>query len=289
MTAAERAAPGAAAAPVQVRRVRIEPVRGWSPIDLRELWQFRDLLAMFASRDVKLRYRQTALGVAWVVLQPLLASVIFAVIFGELARLPSGGLPYLLFVFSGLLPWNFFAAAVQRSSRVLVDQSTLITKVYFPRMIAPLASAGGVLVDLLVALVVMAVLLALYGVAPTPRLLALPAVVAVLLVVTAGVSLWISALTVYYRDFVHALPFLLQVWLYGSPVVYSTGIVRDPWLPLYALNPLVGVIEGFRWALLGRTAFPALPLGLALVVGCLIFGAGALVFRRVERSFADVI
>ena len=256
---------------------------------MRELWRFRDLLLILAERDVKLRYKQTALGLIWVILQPTAGAVIFAAVFGRLIGVPSEGVPYLLFVYAGMLPWTLFAGVVQRAGGSLIADSRLISKVYFPRLIVPLASAGAVLVDFLVALAFMAVLLLVYACPVTWNVLALPALVALLLLIAVGVALWVSSLSIYYRDFAYALPFVLQVWTYASPVVYSAQMVPERWSLLYSLNPIVGVIEGFRWALLGRAEFPALPLGVALIVGTLVFVGGAMVFRRTERRFADVI
>ena len=275
--------------PARAQHIRIQPSRGWSALDLRETWRFRDLFVILAGRDVKLRYRQTALGVVWVILQPLLAALIFAVVFGRLANLPSDGVPYLLFVYVGLLPWNFFSGALQRAGNSLISDSKLISKVYFPRVIVPIASTGAVLVDFLVAAALLVVLLAVYRVAPTWNLLALPALLALLLVISVGISLWLSALNVYYRDFMYALPFVVQVWMYGSPLVYSGSTVPDRWKPLYALNPMAGVIDGFRWATLGTQPFPWVSLSLAVLIGGLCFVSGAFIFRRVERSFADVV
>jgi lipopolysaccharide transport system permease protein len=271
------------------RIIRIVPARGWATLELGELWAFRDLLLILTMRDIKLRYKQTALGVIWVILQPLIAALIFAVIFGRLAELPSAGAPYLLFVFAGLLPWNLFAGALQRAGNSLVSDSRLISKVYFPRMSIPIASSAAVLVDFVVALVVMFGLIAFYGYTLTPNLLALPFFMLLALLISVGISLFFSALNVYYRDFMYALPFLIQVWMYASPVVYSADLIPAPFLPLYALNPMVGVIDGFRWSLLGLGTFPTVSVLISLVIGVVVFAAGAMVFQRVERSFADVI
>lgn len=271
------------------RVIRIEPARGWAALDLGELWAFRDLLSILAMRDVKLRYKQTALGVIWVVLQPLVASLIFAVIFGRFANLPSAGVPYLLFVYAGLLPWNLFSGALQRAGNSLVSDSKLISKVYFPRMTIPIASSAAVLVDFFVALGVMAGLLVIYRQPLTPNLLALPFFLLLTLLISVGVSLFLSALNVYYRDFMYALPFLIQVWMYASPVVYSADLIPRPLQPLFAINPMVGVIDGFRWSLLGVGAFPVVSVVISVVSGVLLFFAGAAVFQRVERNFADVI
>jgi lipopolysaccharide transport system permease protein len=267
----------------------VQPTRGWSAINWHELWQYRDLLWILASRDVKLRYKQTALGVIWVVLQPLVAALIFAVIFGGFAKLPSDGSPYLLFVFSGLLPWNFFAGALQRAGNSLITDSRLISKVYFPRLMIPLASTGAVLIDFAVTLGVFAVLAVIYRVPPTWHLLALPFFLLLTILLAVGVSLWLSAFNVQYRDFMYALPFLIQVWMYGSPVVYATSIVPERWRTLFGLNPVVGLLEGFRWSLLGNSSLTPAMVFVSFGIGVLIFVSGAYVFRRVERGFADVI
>jgi lipopolysaccharide transport system permease protein len=268
---------------------RIQPARGWAGLELGMLWRYRDLLFLLMMRDVKLRYKQTALGVVWVILQPLVAALIFAVIFGRFAQLPSGGLPYLPFVFAGMLPWNLFAGALQRGGGSLLADSKLISKVYFPRITIPIASSAAVLIDFLVALVVMLVLLPFYQIPLTANLLLLPVLTLLVLLISVGVSLFIAALNVYYRDFMYALPFLIQVWMYASPVVYSADLIPGPLKSVFALNPLVGVIDGFRWALLGLGEFPALSLLFSLGLGTALFIGGALVFQRVESSFADAI
>ena len=267
----------------------IRPARGWSALAFGELWKYRDLLFILALRDVRLRYKQTALGVIWVIMQPLVAALIFAIIFGQLAGLPSGETPYLLFVFAGLLPWNLFAGALQRAGNSLIGDARLITKIYFPRMVIPIGSSAAVVVDFLVTLAVMFVLIALFRAPLTLNLLALPLLTVLTLVVAIGISFIISSLNVYYRDFSYALPFAIQVWMYASPLVYTADIVPQAWRWLYALNPMVGVIEGFRWALLGVGEFPALPLLLSTIAAVALFVVGALIFQRVERTFADVI
>jgi lipopolysaccharide transport system permease protein len=275
--------------PTRRPHVVVQPSTGWSALNLSELWKYRDLLFMLASRDVKLRYKQTALGVVWVVLQPLVAALIFAVIFGRFAKLPSDGSPYVLFVFSGLLSWNFFAGALARAGNSLISDSRLISKVYFPRLLIPLSSTAAVLVDFVVTLGVFGVLMVIYGVAPTWRLLTLPFFLFLTALVAVGVSLWLSAFNVKYRDFMYAMPFLIQVWMYASPVVYAASIVPEKWRLLFSLNPAVGFIEGFRWALLGQSALTPVMVLATLGVGLLVFIAGAFVFRRVERGFADVL
>jgi lipopolysaccharide transport system permease protein len=275
--------------PATVARIRIQPSRGWSALNLGELWTARELLLLLAARDVRLRYKQTILGVAWVVLQPLMAALIFAVIFGRFANLPSDGIPYVLFVYAGLLPWTLFAGAVQRASSSLVSESSMISKVYFPRMVIPVASTAAVLVDFVIALGVFGVLMLVYRVTPGWHLLVLPAVVLLVFLFATGMSLWLSALNVYYRDFAHALPFVLQIWLYASPVVYAVSLVPEVWRGLYSLNPMVGGIEAFRWALLGVGPFPWLSVGLSTAITVVLTVMGAFVFRRVERAFADVV
>ena len=242
---------------------------------------------MLALRDLKLRYKQTVLGVAWVVLQPLVSGVIFAVIFGRFAGLPSDGRPYLLFVFAGLLGWNLFAGILQRAGNSLVMEARLITKVYFPRLLIPCAAAAAALVDFVVSLAVMAALLAWHGVWPGAWLLLLPVVVAIILALGIGASLWISALNVRYRDFMYALPFLIQVWMYASPVVYGLAMVPERWRGVFALNPLVGILEGLRTAMLGGGREVLVPLAMAAGMALVAVVSGAFFFRRVERGFAD--
>lgn len=267
----------------------IQRTTGWSAIDFRELWRYRDLLLILVERDVKLRYKQTALGIVWVVLQPLVASLIFAIIFGRFAKLPSDGIPYLPFVFCGLVPWNYFAGALQRSSNSLVTNSQLVSKVYFPRLLIPLAHTLAVLVDFLVMFAVLLALLAIYRIVPTWRVLTLPFFLILATMTGTGVSLWFSALSVRYRDFMYALPFLIQVWMYASPIVYASSIIPDKWRLLYSLNPVVGYIEGFRWSLLSQSALTTDMLIATIVLSIVACLSGAFFFRNIERSFADVI
>ncbi len=269
--------------------VIIQPTRGWAALNLRELWQYRDLLLILAGRDVKLRYKQTALGITWVILQPLVAAVIFAVIFGRFAQLPSDGVPYLLFVFCSLLPWNYFAGALSRAGNSLITDARLISKVYFPRLLIPLSSTGAVLIDFAVSLSVLLVLMSLYRYPPTWRVVAVPFFLLLTTLLATGVSLWLSALNVKYRDFSYAMPFLIQAWLYATPVAYASSIVPEHWRGLYALNPAVGFIEGFRWSLLGRSALTTGMVATTTIIALLVFVGGAYFFRRTERGFADVV
>jgi len=269
--------------------VVVQPSQGWAGLNTGELWAYRDLLLILAGRDVKLRYKQTALGIIWVILQPLVAALIFAVIFGRFVGVPSDGVPYVLFAFCGLLPWNYFSGALQRAGNSLITDSKLISKVYFPRMLIPLASTLAVLIDFAVMLAVLVVLMLIYQVVPTWRLVSLPFFLLLTTLAATGISLWLSALNVQYRDFMYAVPFLIQVWMYASPVVYPTSLVPEQWRLLYSLNPAVGFIEGFRWALLGRSALSPEIVLITTVLSLLALFSGAFVFRRVERRFADVI
>lgn len=267
-------------------RIRIEP--GGRTADWLEMWHFRDLFLILAQRDLKLRYRQTALGIVWVILQPLVAALIFALIFGTLAKLPSDGTPYLLFVFAAMLPWTLFAGGVQRASNSLVGNAHLITRVYFPRAIIPTASTAASLLDFAVAGTVLLFLMVLHQAPFTWTFFALPLLIVLVLIVTVGMGLLLSSLSVFYRDFAYVIPFLFQVWMYASPVVYSSSLVPEPWRFLYGLNPLVGIIDGFRWALFGGP-MPTIYLVEAAIVGSTMLVVGAAVFQRIERSFADVI
>ena len=279
------------ASPEKVRHpaVVIEPTRGWAAVNLRELWKYRDLLMILAGRDVKLRYKQTVLGVVWVVIQPLIAALIFTLMFGRFAKLPSDGHPYLLFVFPGVAVWNYFSGVLQRAGNSLLTDARLITKVYFPRLAIPLASTFSALIDLSVSLVVLGVLMMVYRVTPTWRILTLPLFVGLAAVTATGVSLWLAALNVSYRDFVHAMPFMIQVWLFASPVAYATTIVPEKWRLLYGLNPAVAFIEGTRWAILGSSSITPQIVAVAVAFSTAVFVGGAFFFRRVERGFADTV
>ena len=275
--------------PARRPTVVIEPTRGWSALNLHELWTYRDLLMILAGRDIKLRYKQTGLGVTWVILQPLVAALIFSLMFGRFAKLPSDGHPYIVFVFSGVVVWNYFAAVLQRAGNSLITDQRLITKVYFPRLTIPLASTFSALIDLLVALGVLSVFMIFYGIAPTWRIVTLPFFILLTAVTATGVSLWLSALNVKYRDFAHAMPFLIQVWMFASPVAYAATIVPERWRLLYSLNPAVAFVEGARWAILGRSSVTPAMVGVAATFAVLVFIGGAFFFRRTERGFADAI
>ena len=265
----------------------IRPRPGWISIDWRELWDSRELLAFLVWRDVSVRYKQTVLGLAWAILQPVFTMLVFTVVFGNLAQMPSQGVPYTIFVYAGLLPWMFLSTAVTGASQSLVSQQALLTKIYLPRLFVPAASIGGGLVDLLVSSGVFALLMAYYGVVPGWGLLAVPLLVLLTLVASLGVGLALAALTVTYRDFRYVIPFMVQAWMYLSPVIYPVTLVPPKWQLLLAVNPMVGIIDGFRSALLGTPwNLPALAMSTACASALLLFGL--FYFRKTERRFADV-
>ncbi len=266
-----------------------EPTHGWLSLRLGELWHYRELLYFLTWRDVKIRYKQTALGVAWAVLQPLITMVIFSVIFGQLARLPSDGIPYPVFSYAALLPWGLFSGALQRAGTSLVTNSNLITKVYFPRLVIPISAVAAGLVDFAISFVVLLGLMLYYGIMPTWTIIAIPLFVLLAVLTALAVSLWLSALNVQYRDVQYMIPFLIQAWMYASPVAYSVGLVpTGPWRIIYGLNPLAGVIQGFRWALLGGSP-PDQLIAISVIMVLLLLVSGLYYFRRMERTFADVV
>lgn len=273
--------------PTSFRPVRIQPRNTWR-LDLRELWEYRELLWILALRDIKVRYKQTVLGVLWVILQPLTAMSIFSLVFGHLAKLPSDNLPYPIFVFTALLPWTFFANAVTSSGNSVVGSANLISKVYFPRLIIPLASIGGNLLDFAISCLILLVMMLFYGLGWSLNLLAAPVLVLALGFIALGVGTLLSALNVAYRDFRYVIPFLVQVWMFATPVVYPASLLPEDWRWVLYLNPMAGVVEGFRSAFLGR-AFDVPGLGLSFIIGTLAFLVGVWHFNRVERRFADII
>jgi lipopolysaccharide transport system permease protein len=270
--------------------IDIEPTRGWRAINLADLWRYRELLYILVWRDLKVRYRQTLLGALWVMGQPLLTMVIFTVLFNRLARIEAGGgVPYAVFVLAGLLPWTFFSAGVTNSGNSLIGSAHLISKVYFPRLIIPASAVLAALADFGVSCLVLAGLMAWYQVVPSVGVLLLPAVVALAVLLATGVGLWLSALNVEYRDVRVVIPFLMQFWMYATPVVYPMHLLPEHWRPFVALNPLTGVVEAFRACLLGTTEIPWLALGWSTLAGLALFVSGAYFFRRTERQFADLL
>ncbi len=263
---------------------------GWLPrLDLARLWKFRELAFVLALRDVKVRYKQTILGVVWVVLQPLIAAVIFTIVFGRLAKLPSEELPYAVFVYAGVVLWSYFSGALTSVSQSLVQNRDLVTKTYFPALVAPLALALPGLLDLLVSLLVLAVVIAVYGIVPSAALMLLPLWIFACVLVVLGAGLWLSALNVQYRDVRHTLSFLLQVWLFASPVVYAASLVDGGWRYVYALNPMVTVLNGFRWSLVDAPPPGAGESLVSAAVIVVLLAGGLVYFLRAERRFADLI
>lgn len=267
----------------------IEPSRGWVSLQLRALWEYRELLYFLIWRDLKIRYKQTLLGAAWAVIQPLATMLIFTFIFGRLAGIPSDGIPYPVFSYCALLPWNYFANALDRSSTSLVNNAQLLSKVYFPRLVIPLAGVAAGVVDFGIAFLVLIGLMLAYGIVPTVAALALPAFLLLAMATALGISLWLSALNVQYRDVRYVIPFLIQFWMYATPVVYPSSLIPERWRVLYGLNPMVGVVEGFRWALLGQGVPPGPMIAVSIAMVLLILVSGAFYFRHMERTFADVV
>lgn len=268
--------------------VIIEPSKGWKPVNLGDLWNYRELLYFLTWRDLKVRYKQTIFGVAWVVMQPLMMTLIFTIFLGMLVRVPTGGSPYALFVYLGLLPWTFFSSAVVSSGNSLIGNANLITKVYFPRVIAPMAAVGARVVDLLIAFIILAGLMLYYQVSPSINLLMLPVLVVLITLLALGCGMLISALNVKYRDVGIALPVIVQLWMFVSPVMYPASLVPKKYEAVYALNPLVGIIGNFRVALLGGT-FEWRALAVSAVIAAVVLSYAAYLFRRTEKDIADVL
>jgi lipopolysaccharide transport system permease protein len=269
--------------------IRIRPIRGWAHINFRELWEYRDLLRLLAWRDIKVRYKQTLLGVGWAILQPLLTMLVFSLFFGRLARMPSDGLPYPIFTFAALVPWGFFSGSLNQSTNSLVGNANLIRKVYFPRLVVPMACSLSALVDMGIAFFVLILFMAGYRIAPTWNLFWIPALVLLALVTSLGVGLWLAALSVRYRDVRYVLPFILQFWLFATPIAYPSSLLSQYWRIVYGLNPMVGVVEGFRWALLGTNTAPGMVLGVSALTAGLVLLSGVFYFRRMEATFADIL
>ncbi len=269
--------------------VVVEPSRGLFQLDLRAIWEYRELLFFLVWRDVKVRYKQTVLGATWAILQPVMTMTIFTVIFSYFARMPSDGLPYPVFAYAALLPWNYFSQAMNRSGNSLVGNAGLITKVYFPRLMIPLASIVTPAVDLAVSFIPLLGLMVWYGITPSHRVLALPLFLLLAMLTALSIGLWLSPVHARYHDVGYAIPFLTQFWMYASPVVYPVSLVPEQWRWLYGLNPMVGVIEGFRWALLGKISPDFRVLAISAAVVLLLFLGGVVFFKRMERTFADII
>lgn len=270
-------------------QIVVRPTRWWRAVDLRELWQYRELLWILILRDVKVRYKQTALGVAWAVLQPAAAMVIFTLFFGRLAKMPSDGLPYAVFAYAALLPWQFFSKALTEASTSLVVSERIITKVYFPRLLVPSGVVLAGLLDFGIAFLLLIGMMFYYGIVPTLAIAAVPLLLLLAVLTALAISYWLSALDVQYRDVRYTLPFLTQIWMFATPVVYPSSMVPDTWRWLYGLNPMVGVIEGFRWALVGAPPPDAGMLAVSVGTILTLFVGGVFYFRSMERTMADCI
>lgn len=270
-------------------RTLIKPSSGWRTLDLREVWAYRELLGMLAWRDVSIRYKQSVAGIGWAIIQPLMTMVIFTIIFGKFAKLPSDGFPYPVFAYCALLPWNYFAQSLSGSSDSLVGSSYLITKVYFPRLILPLSKVSSGLIDFGVAFIILFGMMAWYRISPTAGILLLPVFMLVAMLTALGVGLWFTALNVKYRDVRFIVPFIAQFWMFASPVAYSTSLVPEKWRWLYGLNPMAGVIEGFRWALLGKSAPDFRMMLVSFAAVCAVLITGLFYFKKMEKTFADIV
>jgi len=274
---------------VQNASVLIRPISGWVPINLRDLWEYRELLYFLTWRDIKVRYKQTALGMAWVVLQPLLLMLVFTMFFGRLVELPSDGIPYPLFTYTALLPWQLFSRALNEGSMSLIAHERVITKTYFPRILLPASAVLASLVDFAIAFLLLIGFMLLYGAHPGLAFFTLPLLVLLAVMAAFGVSLWLAAFNVLYRDVRYVLPFLTQIWMFATPIIYPISVVPESWRLLYSLNPMVGVVEGFRWALLGSGSGMDAVFGVSALVVAGVLVGGVLYFQSVQQTFADVI
>ena len=273
------------AVPVRV----IEPSRGWVAFDFKELWDYRELLYFLIWRDVKVKYKQTIIGAGWAILQPLITMIVFTLVFKKIADIPSDNIPYPIFAYTALLPWNLFSGGLNRSTVSLVAQANLISKVYFPRMIVPLSATISGVVDFAIAFIILVGMMFWYGIVPTAAILSLPLFITIALVGALSVGLWLSALNVRYHDVGHAIPFLVQIWMFASPIAYPVSALPEKWRLLYSLNPLTGVIEGFRWAMLGKERPDFVVIAVSAIMIIALLFSGIAYFKRTERTFADLI
>jgi lipopolysaccharide transport system permease protein len=269
--------------------LRIRPSRGWRHLNLRELWEYRELLYFLSWRDIKVRYKQTALGAAWAIIQPFMTMVVFSLFFGKLAKMPSDGIPYPLFAFAALVPWTFFANGLAQSSNSLVQNSSMLQKIYFPRLIMPISTIVSGAIDFVVAFVVLLLMMGYYGIAPTANIVWMPFLLLLEVVAALGIGLWLSALNVQFRDVRYVVPFLTQFWLFATPIAYPSSLLAEPWRTVYGLNPMVGVVEGFRWALLGTETAPGPMVVVSALVSLALLTTGLYYFRRMEKTFADTV
>jgi lipopolysaccharide transport system permease protein len=275
--------------PVSPYHLHIAPSRGWVSLRLKDLWEYRELVYFFIWRDVKVRYKQTALGATWAIIQPVFTMLIFSLFFGRLAKVPSDGIPYPLFAYAALVPWIFFANGLAQSADSLVGSGNLIKKIYFPRLAIPLSTVTAGLVDFSISFFVLLILMVFYHMRPTAHLIWLPLLVLLALCTALGAGLWLSALNVRFRDVKYALPFITQFWMFATPIAYPSSLLHGVWKQVYAINPMVGVIEGFRWAMLGAKTAPGPMLVASSVASLALLVGGAFYFRRMEKSFADIV
>jgi len=267
----------------------IRPSKGWIPLRLQEVWEYRELLYFLIWRDIKVRYKQTIIGGAWAIIQPFFTMVVFSLFFGWLAKIPSDGIPYPIFSYAALVPWMFFANGLSQSSDSLVGSANLIKKVYFPRIAIPTAAVLSGIVDFVLAFSVLLIMMFFYGIIPTWNIIWLPAFLILTLMTSLGVGLWFSAMNVQFRDVRYTVPFLIQFWLFSTPIAYPSSLLFEPWRTVYAINPMVGVVEGFRWALLGTNTAPGPIIIVSSMTAFMVLVSGAFYFRRMEKTFADVV
>ncbi len=283
-------APAPRAEPTPTYHLRIEPSRGWVSLKLRELWEYRELLYFLTWRDVKVRYKQTVLGAAWAIIQPFFTMVVFSLFFGNLAKIPSDGIPYPIFSYAALVPWTFFANGMSQSSNSLVGAANLIKKIYFPRLVIPISSVVSGVVDFALAFVVLLGMMLAYGIVPTINVVFLPLLLLLAFVTALGVGMWLSAMNVQFRDVRYTVPFLTQFWMFATPIAYPSSLIQNDLLrTLYGLNPMTGVIEGFRWALLDTNTAPGPMIIVSSLAAVALLVSGAFYFRRMEKTFADVV
>jgi lipopolysaccharide transport system permease protein len=275
--------------PAELPVIRIKPSRGWIALHLRELWEFRELLYFLTWRDIKVRYKQTVLGAAWAIIQPVFTMIVFSLFFGKLAKIPSDGVPYPIFAYAALVPWTFFANALSQSSNSVVSSANLVRKVYFPRLAIPISSVISGVVDFAIAFAVLILMMLMYGIVPTANVVFLPLLLLLAFTTSLGVGLWLSALNAQFRDVRYIIPFLTQFWMFSTPIAYPSSLLEEKWRVIYGLNPMVGVVEGFRWALLGTDTAPGPMILVSALVSCGLVISGAFYFRRMERTFADVV
>jgi len=269
--------------------IRIEPSKGWVSLKLRELWDYRELLYFLTWRDVKVRYKQTVLGAAWAIIQPFFTMVVFSIFFGRLAKIPSDGIPYPIFSYAALVPWTFFAQGLTQASNSLVSHANLIKKVYFPRLAMPIARLLAGTVDFVLAFIVLLIMMLVYGILPTLNALWLPLFLLLALITSLGTALWLSAMNVQFRDVGYTVPFIAQFWMFITPIAYPSSLLSEPWKTLYGINPMAGVVEGFRWALLGTDTPPGPIIVVSSLAALALLVSGAFYFRRMEKTFADVV